>query len=116
MGRPEKNEKGKLVKEPECPWWIDSEKDNYCFWRYLQNNSLPDGKMDSQLQNEIADKFACSSTKIHFILKEAVEKLKDSEYLDVLSDLAEEDPKSYGTPEVPMDESKMTKDDEGVSD
>src|SRR2546430_2649094 len=57
LGKPKKLKKGKVVEEPECPWWINSEKDHYCFWRYVESASMKDGSMDALLQNEIADKF-----------------------------------------------------------
>lgn len=72
--------------EPPCEWWVNSKEHHYCFWRYIQDVSLPDGRMDPLLQNEIAQLLGCSSTKIHFILKEGLEKLKKSEYLEILAD------------------------------
>jgi hypothetical protein len=90
MGKPVKNARGRVVQEPACPWWIDSEKHNYCFWKFIQENSLPNGKMDSLLQNEIAQTFGCSSTKIHFIVKDAVQKLKASDKKGVLAELSSE--------------------------
>lgn len=80
---------------PSCPWWVNSKEHNYCFWRWLKDKSTPDGKMDPLLQNEIAKLFGCSSTKVHFILKEALESLKKSEYLEILAEYVGED-----TPEV----------------
>lgn len=86
MGKPERNSKGRIVKEPECPWWIDSVEHNYCFWAYVRANSTPDGKMDPMMQNEIAKMLGCSSTKIHFILKEAIAKIKNGPYAYILED------------------------------
>ncbi len=86
LGKCRKNPKGTIVEEAVCPWAIDAEKHHYCFWRYVQANSTPDGKMEPLLQNEIADFFGCSSTKIHFILKEAFKHLLESEYLEILGD------------------------------
>ncbi len=83
---------------PSCEWWINSEEHNFCFWRWVQDISLPDGRMDPLLQNEIAKLMNCSSTKIHFILKEAFENLKNSDYIDVLKDYATTDaPATYGS-------------------
>lgn len=76
----------KTDASPPCEWWVNSKEHHYCFWRYIQDVGLPNGKMDPLLQNEIAGLLGCSSTKIHFILKEGLEKLKKSEYLDILSD------------------------------
>lgn len=76
---------------PSCPWWVNSKKHNYCFWRWVRDNSSEDGRMDPLLQNEIAKLFGCSSTKVHFILKEAMESLKNNEHLGVLADYAHSD-------------------------
>lgn len=89
MGKPEKNKKGRVTKEPECPWWIDSPEHNYCFWSYVRANSSPDGQMEPMMQNEIAKMLGCSSTKIHFILKEAIEKIKKGPYAHILEDFAD---------------------------
>ena len=90
LGKPEKNKKGKIVKEPDCEWWIDSAEHNYCFWNYVQANSAPDGRMDPMMQNDIAKMLGCSSTKIHFILKEALEKIRNGPYAYILEEFAQE--------------------------
>jgi hypothetical protein len=86
LGKPEKNESGRVLKEPECPWWIDSEKHQYCYWRWVQSQSTIDGKMDPLPQNEIAKLFGCSSTKIHFVVKESVQKLQANGYAKILTE------------------------------
>jgi len=86
-------EKTIVVKEPKDEWWINSKKDNYCFWSYIKRNSHSDGKMEPLLQSEIAELFGCSSTKVHFILKEALENLLGSVHLDDIGDLFEESQK-----------------------
>jgi hypothetical protein len=88
---PERSATGRIIKEPDNEWWINSERDGYCFWRWIQRNSLPDGRMDAMQQNEIAKLFGCSATKIHFIIKEAIEKLKNNGNIDLLKDFLEPD-------------------------
>lgn len=80
----------KLDEQLPCDWCVKSDKYHYCFWKFVQNNSTLDGKMDVLLQNEIAELFGCSSTKIHFILKRAIEKLKESPHLPVLKEFFKE--------------------------
>lgn len=102
MGRCQKNAKGTVVQEAACPWSIDSEEHNFCFWRYIQSSSTPDGKMEPLLQNEIAQLFGCSSTKIHFILKEAFKNLEKSEYLEILADFHGSGESSSGDEKAPV--------------
>lgn len=82
MGKPKYGPKGNVPVDPECEWWINSEEDNYCWWTYLKRNTHPDGSMTPMMQSEIAKLFGCSCTKIHFILKQALHKLKDSGNLE----------------------------------
>lgn len=42
--------------------------------------------MDYLLQNEIAEKFGCSSTKIHFVIKDGIKSLQAGEYKDQLKE------------------------------
>lgn len=79
-------------KDGSCEWGINSEKDNYCFWNFVKRRSDPEGNMLPMLQSEIADLFDCSPTKIHFIIKEAMQKLHDNGYLEYLSLLSEHIP------------------------
>lgn len=65
----------KLDGEPSCPWWINSEKHMYCYWRYLRDNSASDGSMKELQLSDIAKLLGWSSTKAHFIMKEAMEEL-----------------------------------------
>lgn len=44
--------------------------------------------MDSLLQNEIAELLSCSSTKIHFVVKEGIQKLKESQDLGELTEFS----------------------------
>jgi hypothetical protein len=84
-------EQGKRACETKgaegCPWSINSGEHNYCFWKWVRANSLPNGQMRPLLQNEIAQLDNCSPTKIHFTEKDAKAKLKESGHLDTLVNL-----------------------------
>ena len=82
---------GKILNEPKDPWWINSKKDNYCFWSYVRKHSNKNGYMEPLLQSEIAKLFGCSSTKIHFILKEALEELKNDDNIELLEKIFHND-------------------------
>lgn len=83
----EKSCKAKSEEAAPCPWSINSKEHNYCFWRYVRDNSLPNGQMRPLLQNEISQLLGCSPTKVHFTEKEAKQKLKDSGQLETLVQL-----------------------------
>ena len=68
----------RVQEDPECPWWINSKEHNFCFWRYIHDQSSVDGVMNELVQSELAHLFGWSNTKTHFILKEAVEELTDA--------------------------------------
>lgn len=93
---PQKDENGKIQNDPECPWWIDSPEHNYDFWNFVRDRSDESGNMDFLYHYQIADYFGCSATKIHFILKEALEKLRNQgqitdEFYDLYMEEAERD-------------------------
>lgn len=69
------------LKGTQSPWYVNSPEHRNCFWRYVSDRSLPNGEMKPLYQHEIADLEGCSPTKVHFTIKEAVEKLKKSDYL-----------------------------------
>lgn len=108
MGKPEKSAEGRVIKEPGCPWWIDSEQHQYCFWRWVQTQSICEGKMDPLPQNEIAKLFGCSSTKIHFVVKESIQKLQENGFSNVLTEFlysdSDPDGESFSIYNIPFDE------------
>lgn len=92
LGHPTFFEDERIDMEPHCDWWIASKESNFCFWKYLQLHSEEDGSMKELLQSELAKLFGCSSTKIHFMLKEALtefEKIVNEN--TILTDLDYED-------------------------
>lgn len=94
------NKHGRVLVEPKDEWWINSKNHNFCFWSYLRDNSQPDGTMEPLLQSEIADLFGCSSTKVHFMLKEAMDKLMSDENMKILQNLlilTEDEPQEHNT-------------------
>lgn len=98
MGIPGRNQSGKVQDEPSCPWWINSKEHNYCFWRYVQDKSGPDGVMQELVQSELAQLFGWSNTKTHFMLKQAIEELTGALKLygamELIQDLNDDELKS----------------------
>lgn len=70
-----------------CAWGINSEEDNYCFWKWIRRNSTEDGFMDPLLQHEMSDLLGISGAKIYSIFREALEKIKDFPEYEDLEDL-----------------------------
>lgn len=70
----------------ESDWFINAPEYRNCFWRWVAEKSLPNGEMKPLFQHEIAEFLECSPTKVHFTIKESVEKLKQSEYLPYLAE------------------------------
>lgn len=89
---PKRTKEGRIPTEPENPWWINSEEDMYDFWVWVDRNSTPDGKMEPLQQSEIAKLLGCSPKKVHFIIKEAIEKLKENNLHLLLLEHLKEDP------------------------
>lgn len=75
------------TKGSGCKWFINSEPDHYCFWKWLRRKSNKQGGFEPLLQHQVADLLNCSSTKAHIIYKEAVEKIKHFEEFDDLKEL-----------------------------
>lgn len=108
-GKPEMNEKsGRIQNEPECPWWINSEAHNYCFWKYIKDKSSPQGVMPELVQSELADLFGWSNTKTHFILKQAIEDLTEALEIynagELLDAVDNEDDHSVFSPDYSLDD------------
>ena len=68
-------EDGKIVSEPPCAWWINTQKDHYCFWKFVKRVSKADGSMPEMSQAELSKLLGWSNTKTHFVLKEALVEL-----------------------------------------
>lgn len=83
------NKQGRVIQEPIDEWWINSKDHHFCFWTFIQANSQQDGTMEPLLQSEIAELFGCSSTKVHFMLKEAMDRLTSEENMQILQNLFE---------------------------
>jgi hypothetical protein len=75
-GKPATDEEGRVLEEPRCPWWINHEGSNYCFWRFVQDRSTPEGVMEELTLAEIAQLFGWSSSRMTTYYKEAQEELK----------------------------------------
>lgn len=106
-GKPKINpSNGKIHDEPECPWWINSAEHHYCFWRYIQDKSGPDGVMQELVQSELAQLFGWSNTKTHFMLKQAMEELTNALNIHGAFELLEEidDNEFQSMVDVPSDD------------
>ena len=92
-GIPEKSKDNRIIKSPHCDWWINSPKHNYCFWRFIQDKSNPDGSMKELVQSDLAKLFGWSSAKTSVMLKEATEELitvfRKHNLMGELEDIAE---------------------------
>lgn len=72
------NEKRELVGIPSDPWWINSKKDHFCFWTLIKNRSNSEGYFDPLMHGDIAHLLGLpSNTKVFFVLKEAMDALKE---------------------------------------
>lgn len=78
QGKPKTTKSGRVQEEPKCPFWINSEDHNYCFWTYVYDKSNPDGVMPELVQSDLAHLFGWSNTKTHFALKEAIKELTEA--------------------------------------
>lgn len=78
LGTPEKSKDNRIIKCPECPWWINSPDHNFCFWTFIKDKSNPDGSMKELVQSDLSKLFGWSSAKTHQILKESLEELKEA--------------------------------------
>jgi hypothetical protein len=73
-GTPEK-EGNKIVQPGRCAWWINSKKHNYCFWKYLRDNSLQDGSIKEHSPAEIAELLGVDLIKSNNLLASAIKKI-----------------------------------------
>lgn len=73
--------------EKGCHWYVNSEEDNYCFWKWVRRVSNEDGFMDPLLQSQMTHLLGISSSKIHASYKEAIEKIKEFDEFEDLKDI-----------------------------
>lgn len=78
-----KNQCGELP----CQWGVNSREHHYCFWKYVQEKSAPNGEMDQLMQDEVAKLLDWSSTKVHFMVRSAIKRIKCSKYVRVLAEI-----------------------------
>lgn len=93
QGKPE-FKKGKIKEDPECPWWINSEKHNFCFWTYVHDKSDANGVLPEVTKTELAKLFGWSPTKTHFLVKEAIAELSELLIKHSANDLSDESAES----------------------
>jgi hypothetical protein len=75
------------TRREECAWYVNSEQDHYCFWRWIRRVSDKDGFMEPLLQSEISALLGLSNSKINQHFNEALEKIKDLPEFEDLQEL-----------------------------
>lgn len=101
LGTPVKSKDSKILKCPECPWWVNSIDHNYCFWAYIKDKSEPDGSMKELVQSDLSKLFGWSSIKTHENLKEALAELVEAFKNHDLMDELETDSENYEVCDFP---------------
>lgn len=76
--------------DPSKDCWINSAAHDFCFWQYVREKSDTDGTMKELVQSELAALFGWSNTKVHFMLKEAMQDLADALKLHGAEELLED--------------------------
>lgn len=72
---------------PSCAWYINSEEDFFCFWKWLRRISNKEGGFHPLHQHQVAALLKWSTTKTHQTFKEALDKIKDCQELQDLEEL-----------------------------
>lgn len=67
-----------------------SKEHNYCFWRYVNDESLPNGRMPELNQKEVGELLGLCPTTVHFTVKAGKEKLKESELANIVEEYYED--------------------------
>lgn len=62
-----------------CMWFINSEEDKYCFWKWVQRKSDSEGEMTPIPNKEIPELLKLPVTKSSQLLAEAIENFKKIE-------------------------------------
>lgn len=70
-----------------CVWYVNSQPDHYCFWKWLRRTSNADGSFPPLLQHQISSLLKMSSTKINESYKSALSELKEHEEYQQLKEL-----------------------------
>ena len=68
-----------LNKNPICPWWINSETHNFCFWKYVNSESNIDGVMKIHTIDEIHKLLKIPKELIDQILEKSITCIKESD-------------------------------------
>lgn len=72
------NQKNNLQhKDKLCPWYINDEKYNYCFWKYVNDASDDKGQMPILCYREIGEFLGLSSSTVGITVRDCLEKLKE---------------------------------------
>jgi len=77
------------LEDVGCPWGITSAAHNYCFWKYVDDNSDEDGRMEPIPDNEICALLGITKTTLENTLASALKKLKALKDTQTLQDFRE---------------------------
>lgn len=62
-----------LCDRSSCSWYINSKKDNYCFWKYVKRNSKVDGSMESLSDDNISKLLNIPKSELKSEIKKATD-------------------------------------------
>lgn len=64
-----------ICSQSQCQWYINSKKDNNCFWKYIKRNSKVDGSMEPISDANICKLLSISKGELSSELEKATKKL-----------------------------------------
>ena len=73
--------------EPPCAWFINSEEDKYCYWKWIRRVSDNQGTFQPLLQKEITALLKMPSAKINESFERGLTELQEHEEFQRLKDL-----------------------------
>lgn len=79
----------KDLDEVGCPWGITSATHNYCFWKYIHDNSDEDGRMEPIADLEICALLGITKNTLENTYSSAIKKLKALKDTSELQDFRE---------------------------
>jgi hypothetical protein len=100
-GKPTFSKSGRMkTPMPQCEWYINSEKHNYCYWKYLNSVCDDKGLAPSLCYREIGNLLGVSSSTVGITVRKALNFLKDPSSLNVLRQMLDV---SGGDPKIQTD-------------
>lgn len=78
-------------QNPECPWFIKSKDDHYCFWKWLRRKSSNTGYFKPISQQATAKLLDMSLEEVKDTLNSAITKIQNLEIIQELRQLHHND-------------------------